>query len=157
MWKWPVNLLLRNDGGREFIRPTSDATAPKNSCDVVRTDSLCSHHAPVTCGFGMPVCVSILYTDKCVSWVSWKNKTKQNKTKQKLSRFRTLDCVWSSPGIRIEVLRKRDKSLSYLSLRGHWISWNWSYRGLWVTMGSPDPLDEQPVLLTAEPSLQHLH
>jgi hypothetical protein len=42
----------------------------------------------------------------------------------------------------------------------HRISWNWSYRLLLVTMWvletKASPLVEQPVLLTAEPSLQPL-
>jgi hypothetical protein len=41
--------------------------------------------------------------------------------------------------------------------RGHWIPWNWSYRGLQAAMwllGIKPP--EEPVLLTAEPSLQPL-
>ena len=45
--------------------------------------------------------------------------------------------------------------------KGQWIPWGWIYRWLWAAMWmlgiKPSPLEEQPVLLTAEPSLQPWH
>jgi hypothetical protein len=42
--------------------------------------------------------------------------------------------------------------------RGYPIVWSWSYRQVWAAMwglgSEPDPLEEQYVLLTAEPSFQ---
>lgn len=39
--------------------------------------------------------------------------------------------------------------------RGPWIPWSWTYRWLWVTLWvlgiEPDPLEEQPLLVTTEP------
>lgn len=38
---------------------------------------------------------------------------------------------------------------------GHQIPCDWSYKWLWAVMGSgPGPLEEQPTLLTSEPSAQ---
>jgi hypothetical protein len=45
-----------------------------------------------------------------------------------------------------------------LSVWGHQILWNWSYRQVWAAMWvlelNPGPLEEKVVLLTTEPSLQ---
>lgn len=42
--------------------------------------------------------------------------------------------------------------------RGHWLLWDWSYRCLFGPYGCWElnlgPLEEQPVVLTAEPPLQ---
>lgn len=41
--------------------------------------------------------------------------------------------------------------------RGHWIPWNWNYSKLSDVGTKSGPLQEQQVLLTAEPSSLRLH
>jgi len=96
---------------------------PRDTCVCIQDVHMGILKPQVTGGVMCVVTTTQLFFGALVSPVGPINTVYPSFLKSRLTGLEiVLNCVWSSPGIRVEALRKRGKSWPYLSPRGHRIS-----------------------------------